>query len=599
MSLPSRTQVPTADTWDLSAIFKDDFAFEQAIKATKELVTDFKHIYAGRLTQAPVIIDALADYAHILTFEDHLSLYADLPVSTDATDSALAARSHRVAQLLATWESQLHFVQAELSQQSDDLLDVVAASTEDNAAFIRHIKQARKQALAPAVEQALAQLGPVLDAPEAIRAQSVFADMDFGEFTVNGQTYPLSFTLYEETYQKHPDVAIRRAAYLKFCDTLAQYQNTMAAGYLAQVTKEKTLATMRGYDSVIDYLLADQEVPRSMFERQVNTLMRDLAPVMRRYVTHLKATLGLDRITYTDLQADLDPDFAPKVTRQQAPTMINAALQPLGADYQHRIARAFDERWVDFPGNIGKESGAFAVAPYGVHPYVLMSWADSLPSLYTLIHELGHCGQMTLADEHHNILGHEPSWYIVEAPSTFHELLLTNSLLHQDAQPRFERFALSRLLNDTYFHNCVTHLLEAAFQTQVYALIDAGESFDAAKLNDIKLGVLKEFWGDSVDLSFGQPALTWMRQSHYYMGLYSYTYSASLVVSTGAYLRLQAGDPNAASDWLHFLQLGDTVPPIEAAKVAGVDITTAKPLHDMIEFLDQSEQRIEALSAQL
>jgi oligoendopeptidase F len=599
MSLPTRAAVPTADTWDLSAIFKDEFEFEQTIKATKELIQDFQRIYQGRLTQVPVILDALDDYAHILENENHLSCYASFPVSTDVTNSQLTATSHRIDNLLATWESQLHFVQAELSALDDTVLDQVAAKSVDHAAFIRHIKQSRKQALAPAVEEALSQLEPVLDAPEAIRSQSVFADMDFGEFEVDGKTYPLSFTLYEEEYQKHPDVTIRRAAYLKFCQTLAKYQNTMAAGYLAQVTKEKSLATMRGYDSVIDYLLADQEVPRAMFERQVNTIMHDLAPVMRRYVTHLKQTLKLDRITYTDLQADLDPTFSPKVTRKEAPHMIHEALKPLGPDYQARIAPAFSDRWVDFPANIGKESGAFAECPYGTHPYVLMSWADTLPSLYTLIHELGHCGQMTLADEHHSILGHEPSWYIVEAPSTFHELLLTKSLLEKDSDARFERFALSRLLNDTYFHNCVTHLLEAAFQAKVYALIDNGESFDAAKLNELKLGVLKEFWGDSVDLDFGQPELTWIRQSHYYMGLYSYTYSASLVVSTGAFLRLQAGDRNAASDWLKFLTLGDSLTPIQEAQVAGVDITTAKPLHDMINFLDQSEHRIEALSQQI
>jgi oligoendopeptidase F len=561
-------------------------------------VQDFTRIYAGRLTQLAVITDCLDDYANILTIMDHLDHYAFLPQSADTTDAQAADRANRTAAALAQANGQLTFVEAELQAQPAATLAQVAAIDADHAAFIRHIQQAQQDALPPATEKALAELAPALDAPNAIRSQTVFADMDFGTFTANGREYPLSFVLYEEDYQKHPDVAVRRAAYLKFSAVLAEYQNTMAAGYYAQVAKEKTLATMRGYDSVIDYLLRDQEISRALFDRQIDVLMNDLAPVMRRYVTHLKAQLGLDRITYTDLQADLDPDYAPRVTWADAPGYIQRALAPLGDDYAQQIAQAFSQRWVDRAANVGKESGAFATAPYGLHPYVLMTWRDGLPALYTLIHELGHCGQMTLADAHHSILANEPSLYIVEAPSTFHELLLTHSLLTQSADARLQRFALSRLLADTYFHNCVTHLLEAAFQREVYTLIDRGESFDAAKLNTLKHDVLARFWGDAVDLDFGAPELTWMRQSHYYMGLYSFTYSASMVVSTGAYLRWQNGDATALSDWHRFLALGDTQPPLAAAKTAGVDITNTDALHNMVDFLDKTEKKLETLQSE-
>ncbi|MFD1483893.1 oligoendopeptidase F [Lacticaseibacillus baoqingensis] len=596
MSLPHRSAVAEAETWDLTPLYANDQAFAADLRRLAELVQDFAHIYTGRLTQPAVIADCLDDYANILTIMDHLDHYGFLPQSADTTDASAADRANRTATALAQANGQLTFVEAELQAQPADTLASVAAIDADHAAFIRHIQQAQQDALPPATEKALAELAPALDAPNDIRSQTVFADMDFGTFTANGRDYPLSFVLYEEDYQKHPDVAVRRAAYAKFSAVLAQYQNTMAAGYYAQVAKEKTLATMRGYDSVIDYLLRDQEIPRALFDRQIDVLMQDLAPVMRRYVHHLKEQLGLDRITYTDLQADLDPDFAPQVTWAQAPAYVKRALAPLGDDYARRIAQAFDQRWVDRAANVGKESGAFATAPYGLHPYVLMTWRDGLPALYTLIHELGHCGQMTLADEHHSILAHEPSLYIVEAPSTFHELLLTHSLLTQNDDPRLQRFALSRLLSDTYFHNCVTHLLEAAFQREVYTLIDRGESFDAAKLNAIKRKVLATFWGDAVDLDFGAPELTWMRQSHYYMGLYSYTYSASMVVATGAYLRWQNGDVADLSDWRNFLALGDTQPPIEAARVAGVDIANTDALHAMVAFLDRTEKQMETLS---
>ena len=130
------------------------------------------------------------------------------------------------------------------------------------------------------------------------------------------------------------------------------------------------------------------------------------------------------------------------------------------------------------------------------------------------------------------------STYYVEAPSTFNELLLSDYLERQFDNPRQKRFALAHRLTDTYFHNFITHLLEAAFQRRVYNLIEEGKTFGAEQLNQIMKDVLNQFWGDAVEID-DDAALTWMRQSHYYMGLYSYTYSAGMVISTTGYLNLK------------------------------------------------------------
>lgn len=191
----------------------------------------------------------------------------------------MRTRQAQVTGLDGEISGQLSFFRAELTQLSENVLDAVVETAPDYAGFIRQIKVAKQGALPPAAEKVLAELTPVFQAPSDIRDQSIFGDMDFGTFTAHGKTYPLSFVMYEENYQKHPDTEIRRAAYAQFNQTLRRYENTMAAGYLAQVTREKITATMRGYDSVIDYLLADQEITREMFNRQIDVIMRDLAPI--------------------------------------------------------------------------------------------------------------------------------------------------------------------------------------------------------------------------------------------------------------------------------------------------------------------------------
>lgn len=144
----------------------------------------------------------------------------------------------------------------------------------------------------------------------------------------------------------------------------------------------------------------------------------------------------------------------------------------------------------------------------------------------------------------------------------------------------------------------MTHLLEAAYQREVYQLIDDGMSFDAQKLSDIKRNVLEAFWGDAVEINEGAE-LTWMRQIHYYMGLYSYTYSAGLTIATQAFLKVKEEGQAAVDRWLDFLTTGGRYIPVEAAKVAGVDITTDQPLKDTIQYLDDAVERMMVLTAEL
>lgn len=596
--MKGRTEIPMELTWDLTALFETEEDYEDAVARLQQDVARFVETYEGKLDNTEAVLEAMAAYERILEQASVTYHYAFLPESTDLTDPENTQRVRHMDNLQAELFASLSFFESELKNATDALLDEVAQSEPRYASYIRHIKEGKKVQLAPAVEKALAQLSPVLGAPETIYNQAKLADMDFGTFEVAGKEYPLSFVLYEDYYMYHTDTKIRRAAFDKFSQVLAQYQNVVAQTYYTKLLAEKTLATMRGFDSIFDYLLYDQEVDRDLYNRQIDVIMSDLAPVMRKYITHLKDVQGLDKVTYADLKIDLDPEYSPEVTIEKSQEMVKEAISVLGEEYTERIMQAYPERWVDFARNKGKSTGGFCTSPYGKHPYILMTWTNHLSNVYTLIHEFGHAGHMTLGYEHNSALGAEPSLYLIEAPSTFNELLLTDSLTNHTDDPRMERFALTKMLTDTYFHNFVTHLLEAAYQREVYQLIDEGKSFDAAKLSEIKRNVLETFWGDAVEINPGVE-LTWMRQPHYYMGLYSYTYSAGLTVATQAFLKIKEEGQPAVDRWLEFLKLGDTLRPAEAAAVAGVDITTNKPLTDTIAYLDRAVERIVELTKEM
>lgn len=596
MEQKHRSEFPENELWDLTALYQDQEDFLRAIEKSREDIQKFVRDYQGKLSTFEDFERAFAELEQIYIQISHIGNYGFMPQTTDFGDESFA----QIAQAAMEFETEanvaLSFFDDALVGADEAVLEKLGQEPHLTSA-IRQAKIKKAHYLGADVEKALTNLGEVFYSPQDIYTKMRAGDFAMADFEVDGKVYKNSFVTYENFYQNHENAEIREKAFRSFSEGLRQHQNAAAATYLAQVKSEKLLADMKGYESVFDYLLAEQEVDRSMFDRQIDLIMSEFAPVAQKYLKHVAKVNGLEKMTFADWKLDLDSELNPEVSIDDAYDLVMKSVEPLGQEYCQEVARYKEERWVDFAANAGKDSGGYAADPYRVHPYVLMSWTGRMSDVYTLIHEIGHSGQFIFSDNHQSYFNAHMSTYYVEAPSTFNELLLSDYLERQFDNPRQKRFALAHRLTDTYFHNFITHLLEAAFQREVYTLIEEGGTFGASKLNAIMKEVLTEFWGDAVEID-DDAALTWMRQAHYYMGLYSYTYSAGLVISTAGYLHLK-NDENGARDWLELLKSGGSKTPLESAMIIGADISTDKPLRDTIQFLSDTVEQIIAYSEEL
>ena len=314
---------------------------------------------------------------------------------------------------------------------------------------------------------------------------------------------------------------------------------------------------------------------------------------MRKLAQIRKEQLGLDEIRFCDLKAPLDASFNPPANIESIKNVIIDALAILGDDYKHSMERAFDERWIDYADNVGKSTGAFCASPYGVHSYILISYQESMRSAFTLAHELGHAGHFTLANKTQRIFDTRPSTYFIEAPSTMNEILLANHLMKTDDSPEMKRWVILQMMG-TYYHNFVTHLLEAEFQRRVYAQAESGGPLTAKWFNETKLDVIKTFWGDTVVID-DAAGMTWMRQPHYYMGLYPYTYSAGLTISTAVSKQIMSEGQPAVDRWLSVLAAGGTKRPLDLALMAGIDMSTTAPVESAVAYVGELIDELERL----
>ncbi|MBR6007363.1 MAG: oligoendopeptidase F [Clostridia bacterium] len=584
MELCTRKDVPTGETWDLSLIFAEEKDMWEALEKLKAEVKKLAENYGGKLNTAEQIVRCLDDREKILPEISRIWQYSGLAVETDYTDNKLRERDEKVSDEMTRMYKDMAFVDSEILLAPQEELEAAVKLAKGCRIYLEDLIAKKAHMLSPETEKTLAALGRALGLPYDIYNTMKLADMAFEPFTANGKEYPLGYSLYEDDYELEADTEVRRAAFRAFYDKLKQYQNTTAAAYNSCVSQEKVMAELRGYSDVFESLLFEQKVTREMYDRQIDVITERLAPHMRRYATLLKKKHGLDKMTFADLKIAVDPEYDPRVTIEGSHKYVRDALSILGEDYQEMVDRAYRERWIDFAKNIGKCTGGFCSGIYRGNSFILLNWNDRMADVFTVAHELGHAGQSMYSDAAQSYYDCSPSMYLVEAPSTMNELLLANHLVNSSDDKRFRRWVLSSLIANTYYHNFVTHLREAWYQREVYKIIDAGGSVNADILSELFRKNLELFWGDAVEIPEGAE-LTWMRQPHYYMGLYPYTYSAGLTVATQAMLRIREEGEPAVADWKKFLAAGGSKTPVEMAKIAGFDITTDGPLNATIDYI--------------
>ena len=590
-----RSEVPVEHTWDLRDLFESEELWKVELLAIEEDIPTVTQ-YKGKLGQdAKTLLDCLKARDALSERLARALTYANLNQSTDGSNPVNQENDAIVSSLYAKVSSSLSFIDSEILALSNEKLTTYIQDEKELQVFsktLTDLMELKPHMLTPETEEVLAAFGEIHHSPYMIYQRSKTSDMEFSSFVTNdGSEYPLTFNSFEK-YEESSDKELRKKAYATFSEGLDRYKNTYAAIYGTEVKKQVIESRLRNYESVTDMLLQEQQVTKEMYHNQLDTILTELAPHMRRYAKLKERILGLEKIHYCDLKAPLDTTYDPEITYEEASKLILEALDVMGPEYMEIMEKGLKDRWVDLADNHGKRSGAFCSSPYGAHPYILMTWHNSMRNTFTLAHELGHAGHFALAGRNQIISNTRPSRYFIEAPSTMNEMLLSKYIIKKSTNDQIRRWVILQSLG-TYYHNFVTHILEGALQRKIYDLAEQGTPITAKILCEQNVDVLKSFWGDSVEIDEAA-GLTWMRQPHYYMGLYPYTYSAGLTASTAVSQMIEEEGQPAVDRWLKVLKAGGTLKPFDLMKLANVDMSTPEPIQKAVAYVGSLIDELEA-----
>jgi oligoendopeptidase F len=596
---PERSTIDPKFTWNLSTIFPSWEAWEDGFRALDEGIARYA-AHEGTLAQGGAQLltvyrdgDALGQLAYRVYY------YAMLQHDEDQRNNEINAKKQRVSLLLAKWQQATAWFNPELLQLPLAQVREWMEASSDLATYrfaIEELFRQQKHVLDHAGERLMSLAGPTgSTASEAYSALST-ADARFPTITLtSGERVQVSYGQYRRLLSTCRAQADRRAAYEALYDTYGASLNTYATLYNGVMQQEWFSARARGYDTTLDAALFGNAIPPSVLETLIAETRAGAEP-FRRYHTLRKRVMGLDEYFVYDALVPLvaSDEQYPYETVQ---SWIVEAMAPLGAEYQARVRRAFDERWIDVFENQGKRSGAYSAPVYGAQPYILMNYNDTLDAVFTTAHELGHSMHTLLSHESQPFVYSDYTIFVAEVPSTLAESLLLDFMLAH-ARSREERVGLLEHAIDNIVGTFYNQVIFADFELEAHRMVERDEPITADTLSALYARTAAVYWGDVLGPDERMPR-TWARIPHFFQSPY-YVYQYATCFASTARLMSEIGSSDqaqreaAVARYLDLLRAGGSDHPMRLLQRAGVDLSQPDTVRAVVGQLDRLVSQLEA-----
>jgi oligoendopeptidase F len=595
-TVPTRSEIPGSDKWDLTQLFADASKWQQDfawLQRTYPILEQCK----GRVGESARTL------AGVLEFEKALELkmecvhhYTSLQLAEDSTNNEYLARMGQVQNLFTKIGEAAAFVVPEILSIDDKRFAEFLA---DPVLKEWRIKLHKIQRMKPHVlsfpEERLLALGSVaLSGYDDTFSQLTDVDMKFGVLMdETGREKPLTQSSFSSFLVKR-DPELRKRAFHQFYTEFRDHEYTLAASLAYSVKADVFRARARHYSSALEAALFPDDVPVSVYDGLIQTVRANLKPLFRYFDLRRRA-LGLRELHHYDTYVPLVSEIETRFTFEEAAETVLSALVPLGKDYVDVLAEGLrSRRWCDRYENKGKRSGAFSSGSYGAPPYILMNYKeDVFADIYTLAHEAGHSMHSWFSQNSQLFQDYEYPIFLAEVASTFNEELLTHHLLQTTSDPKMRAYIVNRQIDElrgTLFRQTMF----AEFEKIIHTIEESG---DALTLNVFKSEyhkLLETYFAENFVLD-PELDLECVRIPHFYHTFYVYKYATGISAAVALSQRVLSGESGRVEAYLNFLCSGGSKFPLETLKLAGVDMATPVPIESTLRLFEQRLAELEEL----
>lgn len=594
-----REAVNEALKWDLTPLFKDVASWHQLKTLLDVLIGNLKS-YEGTLGQsAGQLYTFMQNDDMVCRWLSRLYLYASLLSDEDVGNAANQALVKEAEQRDIDYEQATSWVQPELAGLDDETIDRYCEQEPHLRQYrmtFDRIRRRRPHILGLDEERLLSLTALLGDTPQT--AFNIFSDAEMPKPVVtlsDGRQVQLDHT--EFSRQRASAVRDdRKLCYEAFWDNYKHYEGTFGELLNGNVRRRLFGAKARKFGSTLEAALLHNDIPEGVYTGLIENVHRAL-PTFHRYLRVKARLLGVEELHYYDLYAPPAASLERQYTWEEARTLVDEALRPLGEEYRSIVGQAFEQRWIDAMPSEGKANGAYSNGgAYDVHPYILMNFNGRYDSVSTLIHELGHTMHSYLTNRAQPYATHSYATFVAEVASTFNEALLDEMMLGRLTEPS-ERLALLMNMLDGFKGTLFRQTQFAEFQLRVHQMAQEGKPITGAGLSELYLSITRKYYGHTEGACVvDEPtAIEWAFIPHFYMGYYVYQYSTSFVASQALSAQVLAGEAGALERYKRLLMSGDSDYPIALLRAAGVDMLSPLPFETTITKMNRLLDMVEEL----
>lgn len=596
-TLPARSAVPLEETWSLESVFATSTDWEAACKTLEELLPSLS-AYQGRLKEGPqVLLEAVETFEQVGALLGKVMVYAQNASAVDTFDPAANAWAGQARSLGAKAGAAMAFLDPELMSVGFETLKQWMQEHPALAFLAHYIDRLEKRSAhvrSGEVEQVLALAGDPFSGAFHAFNMLTNADLKFQPASDSAGTQLEIGQASIGSLVSHPDRQVRRSAWQNYADGYLAFKNTSAAILTTAIKQDVFAARVRNYPSSLHAALESNNVPVEVFHNLIDVFKKNL-PTWQKYWRVRRQALKLERLGVYDIKAPLT-ESKPVVPFGQAVEWICAGMAPLGQEYVDILRRGcLEERWVDRALNRGKREGAFSSGSFGTRPFIMMSYADDVFSLSTLAHELGHSMHSYYSRASQRFLYSRYGLFVAEVASNFNQATVRDYLMRTQTDPAFQVALIEEAMSNYHRYFFIMPTL-ARFELEMHTRAEKGAPLNADILIDILADFFKEGYGDEVEFERERIGITWAQFLHMYMNFYVYQYATGISGAHALSHGVTSGhDPEAASRYLDFLQSGGSRYPLEALRLAGVDLTSPEPVESAFGVLAGLVDRLEGL----
>ena len=592
-SIPERKDTDPRFRWHIEDYYKTDADWEAAYAAVEEAIPSLE-AYAGTLGgSADFLLFCLWKYEEISQKLDQVYTYANMRLHEDSANAQAQAMAAKAETLLIRYSAAASFLVPEIIAIPERRLDAFRSSNkafQHFEQFFDDILRQKEHTLSPAEENLLAKTAELGGAPQQIFTMLNDADITFPPVkTADGEERELTKGRYV-TFLESPDRDVRRQAFQNLYAVYLSQKNTLAATYSSSVKSDVFFAKARKYGSAMEMSLSQDNIPLSVYDTLIETVNKHL-PLLHRYISIRKKELGVEELHMYDLYVPLVPDADVKIPYAEAKKTVKEALSVMGEAYSEALEHGLESGWIDVYENKGKRGGAYSWGSYGVHPFVLLNHNDTINSMFTLAHEMGHALHSHFTWQKQEYLYADHKIFVADVASTCNEALLMEHLLKTTEDKTMRKYLINYFL-EQFRGTLFRQTMFAEFEKITHDRVEKGEALTWESMNKIYRDLNIKYFGEDIVID-SEIDIEWARIPHFYNAFYVYQYatgySAAIALSRKI---LHEGKP-AIDRYMHFLSAGSSYYPIDLLKGAGVDMTTAAPIENALqlfkELLDEFE----------